>query len=341
MARHSIAALVVLVVAGSVFAAQPEPVYPKLLEPGGQPDPDAVKKAKPKLYDENADAKVQIPTALAKAKKENRRVLIQWGGNWCVWCVKLDAMMKKDRDVSHELLYEYDVVHVDAGQPKDKNLDLATTYGADLKSNGFPFLTILDADGKPLANQETSSLELKDANGESIIGAGMGHDAKKVLAFLKAHEAKPLVAQSVVDAGLAKAKSSGKLVFLHFGAPWCPWCHRLDDWMDKAEPAALLGKGFVNIKVDVDRMTGGKEILAKYRPKDGGIPWFAFIDGDGKVVADSDAPKGGNVGFPSAKEELAHFSAMLAKAAKLSDEDRAKLIESLKNDKAPSAGAGH
>lgn len=328
-------AILALTLAGAVAAAA-------LAQPAVEkPAPTQPAKEKPKVYDEHANAKDQIAAALAKAKKQNRRVLIQWGGNWCSWCLKLNDLMTRDRTLSRELMYEYDVVHIDAGQPRGKNIDLATSYGATLEKDGFPFLTVLDADGKAIANQETSSLEKKDANGESILGEGMGHDPKKVLAFLKANEAKPLVAQSVVDAGLAEAKSAGKLVFLHFGAPWCPWCHRLDDWMEKPEPAATLAKAFVNVKVDVDRMTGGKDVLAKYRPKDGGIPWFAFIDGDGKVVADSDAAKGGNIGFPSAKEELEHFASMLAKATKLSDEDRLKLVESLKSDKAPSAGGGH
>ena len=40
--------------------------------------------------------------------------------------------------------------------------------GADLNKNGLPFLTVLDSDGKPLANQETGSLELSKE--EAIYG---------------------------------------------------------------------------------------------------------------------------------------------------------------------------
>ncbi|HYD00256.1 MAG TPA: DUF255 domain-containing protein [Phycisphaerales bacterium] len=328
-----ITTLVAFVVAAGTIAS---PVLVQGAQPVTQPAPA---KAKPALYDVNADARQQIATALAKAKKENRRVLIQWGGNWCTWCIKLHESMQADRQITRTLQYEYDVVHIDAGQPKDKNIDLATSYGADLKKNGFPFLTVLDADGKPVANQETGSLEKKDASGESLLGKDMGHDAAKVLKFLKDHAAKPLEAQKVVDAGIARAKSSGKLVFLHFGAPWCGWCHRLEDWMARAEPKPLLEKAFVDVKVDEDRMTGGKDLLAKYRGGNkGGIPWFVFLDGDGKVVATSDAPGSGNVGFPAAKDEIAHFAAMLKVVPTLTDDDRAKLVESLKNDKAPARG---
>ena len=46
----------------------------------------------------------------------------------------------------------------------------------------------------------------------------------------------------------------------------------------------------------------------------GGIPWFVFLDADGKAIVDSNGPEG-NVGFPQAPEELVHFRAMLGKAA--------------------------
>ncbi|HOW19271.1 MAG TPA: DUF255 domain-containing protein, partial [Phycisphaerae bacterium] len=41
------------------------------------------------IYNEKADAKAQIAEALARAKRDNKRVLIMWGGNWCKWCYRL------------------------------------------------------------------------------------------------------------------------------------------------------------------------------------------------------------------------------------------------------------
>lgn len=349
MMRLSLATAVVMVSGSVVSAYQPEVVKPAPITPvGATPAQPALKaKEKKKVYDEAADARQQIAAALSKAKKENRRVLVQWGGNWCSWCILLNNTMTSDPAIKKELSYEYDVVHVDAGQPAGKNIELAKSYGADLEKHGFPFLTILDADGKAVANQETSSLEKKDAKGESVIGEGMGHDAKKVLAFLKANEAKPADAQKTLTAALEEAKSSGKLVFLHFGAPWCVWCHRLEDWMARPDVSPLLLKGFVDTKVDIDRMTGGKETLSKYTASGDdkvGIPWFVFLDGNGKPVVTSDigvGAKAKKIGFPASKEEIAHFATMLAKASKLSDEDRAKLVESLAEKKATATGGAH
>jgi len=42
-----------------------------------------------KLYNPNADAITDITNAIAIAKKENKHVLLQIGGNWCSWCIAL------------------------------------------------------------------------------------------------------------------------------------------------------------------------------------------------------------------------------------------------------------
>ena len=56
--------------------------------------------------------------------------------------------------------------------------------------HGVPYLTILNAEGKPLVQQETESLEVKNAEGKSV-GVSAGHDRERVLAFLKANAPNP------------------------------------------------------------------------------------------------------------------------------------------------------
>ncbi len=286
------------------------------------------KPKRPPIYDEVADAKAQINAALAKAKKENRRVLIQWGANWCGWCHLLHDTFAADKEVKRKLQYEYDVVLVDIGR-FDKNTDLAEKYGAHLKENGVPFLTILDAEGKVLANQETEALEAKTEDG------GNGHDSAKILAFLTKHQAQYPPASQVLADGLARAKSESKRVFLHFGAPWCGWCHRLEDWSARPDVAPILAKDFVDVKIDQDRTIGGKDALKKFNPEGkGGIPWFVILDADGKAVITSDG-SGGNIGYPAKDEEIDHFIAMMQKSARTMTKDdietlRATLVEEAK-----------
>ncbi len=280
-----------------------------------QTDQKQAQEGPPKIYDEAADAKADIAAALVKAKKDNKRVLIQYGGNWCGWCHLLHKVFEEDSAVSRTLSYEYEVVMVDIGR-WDKNIDLVEKYDAKIKEAGVPYLTVLSADGEVVTNQNTSDLE-----------EGDHHDVAKVNEFLTANAAAPLSAETVLTEGIAKAKAEGKTAFVHLGAPWCGWCHRLEDFMAAHEE--LFAKYFVDIKIDTDRMDGGKEVAARLRGgASGGIPWMVFLDGAGQEVINSDGPNG-NVGYPVQPEEIAHFVRML-ETVNVSEEDRvtfAKLLE--------------
>lgn len=275
------------------------------------------------IYDETADAKTQIADALAKAKKENRRVLIQWGANWCGWCHLLHDTFETDAKIKRKLLYEYDLVLIDIGK-WDKNMELAAEYGADLKGTGVPYLTVLDADGKVVRNQRTDELELKNSEKP-------GHDVAKVLEFLENNQAAYLSAGAVMREALSQARQSNRVVFVHFGAPWCIWCHRLEDWLAQPETAAIMAKDFVEVKIDTDRMIGGSELLLGYREAEGGgIPWFAFLTPEGKKIVTSDGPNG-NVGCPWNDDEIDLFGGMLRKAKRsLSDAAVDRLLATLR-----------
>lgn len=286
----------------------------------------AAKQAKKDIYDENADAKTDIAAAVARAKKENKRVLVMYGGNWCGWCYKLHDVLKTNREVARTLLYDYELVMVDIGH-MDKHQDIVKAYGAEIK--GVPFLTVLDGDGKVVVNQPTEPLE----------EGGDHHNPDLVQAFLNKHKTEPQVAKTVFDKALASAESQGKMVFMHLGAPWCGWCRKLEAFLDQKEIAAIMNRDFVDLKIDIDRMTGGKDIQAKYQPtSSGGIPWFAILDSKGEVLATSDGENGRNVGFPVEKHEIAHFIGILNKTRKnISADDTGKieaaLIESAKKIK--------
>ena len=52
------------------------------------------------IYDEKADARAQIAAALETARQENKRVLVEFGGNWCGWCYKLYDVFHNDPEVA-------------------------------------------------------------------------------------------------------------------------------------------------------------------------------------------------------------------------------------------------
>lgn len=160
------------------------------------------------IYDVEADAGAQIEAALARAKKDNKRVLLQFGGNWCGWCYKLHDVFQNNREIATLLRNDYESVMVDIGR-LDKNMNIADRYGAALGAHGVPFLTVLDADGRVLTNQDTGELE-----------NGPAHDVEQVKAFLHKWAPEARDAESTLDDALKRAAVEDKRVLVHLGAPW-------------------------------------------------------------------------------------------------------------------------
>jgi thioredoxin 1 len=98
----------------------------------------------PQLYPANANAEEEIREAIAAAGKENKRILLVFGGNWCTDCHVLDNAFHQPR-IAPLLNSNFLVVHVDVGK-YDKNLDLAKKYRVDLEK-GVPSIAVLDGSG--------------------------------------------------------------------------------------------------------------------------------------------------------------------------------------------------
>jgi thioredoxin-related protein len=260
----------------------------------------AKKPSRPSIYDVKADADEQIKVATARARRDSKRVLVMFGGDWCGWCHKLHELFASDPAIRSVLADEYVVVMVDTQAPKAEAL-LARCKG-DLESVGFPFLAVLDGQGEVVTRQKTDPLE-----------EGDHHDPAKVKQFLDKWTAPKVSAAKVLEDALAKASSDDKLVFLHFGSPTCGWCHKLEAFLAREDMAAIFARDFVDTKLDLSRMTGADEILSKYNSgKAGGVPWFVFLDAKGNAIITSDGPRG-NIGYPATPEEIEHFIAMLKK----------------------------
>ena len=96
--------------------------------------------------------------------------------------------------------------------------------------------------------------------------------------------------------------------------------------------APILAREFVTLKLDYDRAQGARDIVMRYAGKPQGIPWFAFLDGEGKAIVTSSGGPKGNVGMPWEPHEVEHFAEMLKRAKKhLTDDQIAGLITSIKD----------
>ncbi len=112
--------------------------------------------AEPNLYPDTSEARTDIGLALSVAARERRRVLLDFGGNWCYDCHVLDATFHYP-EVARILEANYVVVHINIGQ-YDANLDLAQKYQIPLKK-GVPSLAVLDGHGRLLVSQKNGDFE--------------------------------------------------------------------------------------------------------------------------------------------------------------------------------------
>ena len=114
-------------------------------------------KLNPNLYEKNADAKADIDRALVIAGKQNKRVILVFGGNWCYDCQVLDTAFHQP-DLQPLVDKSFEVVHVDIGDDGKKNADLVSQYKVPL-DKGVPALAVLDSRGKLLYSQQGGEFE--------------------------------------------------------------------------------------------------------------------------------------------------------------------------------------
>jgi len=149
--------LLPLLLVAAVLRADPE--YPKM---------------GPDIYDTHADGAGQIEAALAQARAGHKRVLVDFGANWCIWCRRLHATFESDPAVAAKLADSYVLVMIDVNRHRGpaRNPDLIVKYGNPVRF-GIPVLVVLDSDGRQLTTKDSGELEEGDR-----------HSPRKILEFL-------------------------------------------------------------------------------------------------------------------------------------------------------------
>ena len=147
-----VAIIAMLSIVGNVFAGQSD--YPTFGDP----------------YEPNRNALEDFQVALSDAASQNKKLLIDVGGEWCRWCYILDRFLAENNDVRQELLEVFVLLKVNYDE-HDTNEALLSRFP---KIKGFPAFIIVDANGGYLGKQDTSKLE----DGES-------YSAKTFMKFIK------------------------------------------------------------------------------------------------------------------------------------------------------------
>ncbi len=108
------------------------------------------------IYPATGQAKSDLAAALAASSTAHKRILLDFGGNWCPDCHVLDLYF---HDSVNKPILEanYILVHVNIGR-MNENLDIAERYQIPLRK-GVPALAVLGERGELLYSQRTGEFE--------------------------------------------------------------------------------------------------------------------------------------------------------------------------------------
>jgi len=124
-----------------------------------------------KVYDPSRDANKDIEMAIKQAQKENKHVLIQVGGNWCPWCIKMHKYINNNNVINKIVSEKYVYIHVNYSK-ENKNLAIMKRLEYPQRF-GFPVLVVLNTQGQRIHTQSTGILEKEKS-----------YDQKKMFSFL-------------------------------------------------------------------------------------------------------------------------------------------------------------
>jgi beta-lactamase regulating signal transducer with metallopeptidase domain len=118
-------------------------------------------KPKPKpVYDSFADAAADVEAAFKLARETNKRVLIEFGTNWCSECCVLGAVLKENAEVATAVKKDFVLVFVNTQTESGRQLQ--EKYVPERQRNSIPHLAVLDPAGKVLKNDDTTAYEVDD-----------------------------------------------------------------------------------------------------------------------------------------------------------------------------------
>ncbi|MDE1162705.1 MAG: thioredoxin family protein [Acidobacteriaceae bacterium] len=116
------------------------------------------------IYPSINDAPGDLKAALKEAKADHKRIILDFGGDWCGDCQVLDVYFRQSPN--DDLLDKNFVkVNINIGH-EDANTDIAHKYGVPL--HGVPALAVLDANGKVLFSQDTQFSDMRYMEAQSV-----------------------------------------------------------------------------------------------------------------------------------------------------------------------------
>jgi len=107
------------------------------------------------VYDPARNPAEDLKQAIFIAQNENKRIMLEVGGDWCIWCKFMDEFYKSHRDILRFRAEHFVLVKVNVSD-KNMNEEFLSQFPA---VDGYPHIFILEGDGTFLHSQDTAELE--------------------------------------------------------------------------------------------------------------------------------------------------------------------------------------
>ncbi|HSB00720.1 MAG TPA: thioredoxin family protein [Anaerolineales bacterium] len=107
------------------------------------------------VYDPARNPAEDLKQAIVIAQNENKRIMLELGGDWCIWCKHMD-----DFYVAHSALLQFRAEHYVLVKVNVSEENMNEAFLSQFpQAAGYPHIYILDRDGTFLHSQDTAKLE--------------------------------------------------------------------------------------------------------------------------------------------------------------------------------------
>ncbi len=107
------------------------------------------------FYDPARNPADDLAQAIVIAQRENKRIMLELGGDWCIWCKYMDDFYKSQPDILQARVENYVLVKVNVSE-ENANEKFLSQFS---EAAGYPHIYILESDGTLLHSQNTADLE--------------------------------------------------------------------------------------------------------------------------------------------------------------------------------------
>lgn len=228
--------------------------------------------------------------ALAKAKKENKKLMVDCYTLWCGPCRHMAKNVFPDENLGKYMNANFVCIQLDMEHGEGPELN--KTFNVE----AYPTFIFFDAEGKEMSRFEGMCMQNEFQKRCERILKGEAPIVKENSETAKRDNRQVAEKDTIIDEGkgvnfikgsemcladvLAQAKRENKRVLVDFWATWCHACMQMNKTTFRdTRIGNLMNYTFVNYAVDVDNDPDGKLLVEKFNIK--AFPTYLILNPDG------------------------------------------------------------